>query len=77
MPIYIEADDFTRLERAIRREHKQASPKYDEVCRRFLADTEDFAHEKLAAAGVGNVFVNQGDLMDTVEEIAVFIKKEA
>ena len=77
VPIYIEADDFTRLERAIRREHKQASPKYDEVCRRFLADTEDFAPEKLAAAGVGNVFVNQGDLMDTVEEIAVFIKKEA
>ena len=77
VPIYIEADDFTRLERAIRREHKQASPKYDEVCRRFLADTEDFAPEKLAAAGVGNVFVNQGDLMDTVEEIAAFIKKEA
>lgn len=74
VPIYIEVDDFTRLERAIRREHKQESPKYDEVCRRFLADTEDFAPEKLAAAGVRNIFVNQGEIADTVDEIATFIK---
>ncbi len=74
VPIYIEADDFTRLERAIRREHKQAAPKYDEVCRRFLADAEDFSAEKLSAAGVTNVFVNQGEITDTVDEIAAYIK---
>lgn len=74
IPIYIEAEDSVRLERAIRREKKQANPKYEEVCRRFLADAADFSPEKLAAAGVDHIFINHGDIMDAVDEIAAFIR---
>lgn len=42
MPIYIEVEDGLRLTRAIHREQKQDNPHYEEMCRRFLADSEDF-----------------------------------
>ena len=32
--------------------------KYDELCRRFLADSEDFALEKVMGAGVCRSFIN-------------------
>lgn len=77
IPIYIDVDDYVRLERALHREHKQAVPKYAEMCRRFLADTEDFATEKLEAAGVDEdcIFPNVGDINDAVGAIASFIRK--
>ena len=34
-PIYIEVDDETRIERALKREKKQPEPKFQEMCRRF------------------------------------------
>ena len=52
IPIYLYSDDVTRLERAIRREKKQEKPNYKEVCRRFLADEEDFSEENLRNAGI-------------------------
>lgn len=58
VPLYIEVEDGDRLERAIRRERKQASPNFAEVCRRFLADAEDFSEEKLQAAGINVRFEN-------------------
>lgn len=77
IPIYIYVDDYIRLERALHREHKQAVPKYAEMCRRFLADTEDFSEEKLDAYGVNseNIFTNIGKIEDTVEAIASFIRE--
>ena len=47
VPIYIQTEDSIRLERAIRRERKQEKPNYEEVCRRFLADSRDFSEENL------------------------------
>ena len=47
VPIYIEVEDGIRLIRAINREMTQNTPKYEELCRRFLADTKDFAEEIL------------------------------
>ena len=41
-PLYIEVEDGERLKRAICREELQQEPKYAEMCRRFLADTQDF-----------------------------------
>ena len=41
-----------RLERAISREKEQMSPCVREICRRFLADEEDFSEERLRIAGV-------------------------
>ncbi len=46
-PIYIAVDDALRLERALAREKQQANPNYDELCRRFLADSIDFSVDKL------------------------------
>ncbi len=48
----IELDDGIRLQRALNRERTQAEPKYAEMCRRFLADSEDFSQEKIERAGI-------------------------
>lgn len=72
VPILIELDDGERLYRALRRERKQESPKYEEMCRRFLADSEDFADEKIKEAGITNRFENDV-LFDCYESIKKFI----
>jgi len=59
IPIYIEADPKDRLIRYINRESLQKSPNYKEVCRRFLADEEDFAEEKLQKLGIVKRYFNQ------------------
>lgn len=41
-PIYIQVEDGERLQRALIREKQQENPRYAEMCRRFLADQEDF-----------------------------------
>lgn len=46
--VYLHVDDRTRLMRCINREDCQENPDYAEVCRRFLADQEDFSRENLA-----------------------------
>lgn len=74
MPIYIEVDDGIRLERALLREKKQENPKYREMCRRFLADCEDFSEEKLAGAGITKKFMNNGSIEDCIEEVSNAIK---
>lgn len=58
VPIYIEVEDGLRLSRALERERLQAQPKYAELCRRFLADTEDFSKEKLESCGIRQIYEN-------------------
>lgn len=58
VPLYVEVEDGERLERSLKRERKQAVPNYAEVCRRFLADSEDFSEEKLMDAGITERFIN-------------------
>ena len=72
LPIYIEVDDGIRLERAIQRERRQETPKYEEMCRRFLADAADFSEEKLEEAGITRVFEND-DLERCVQEIEEYL----
>ena len=74
IPIYIEVEDGERLQRALEREREQISPKYEEMCRRFLADTKDFSEEKLAEAEITRRFLNQS-LEETEAEIKAFIKE--
>ena len=69
VPIYIEVEDGLRLERAMGRERKQTVPKYEEMCRRFLADQKDFSDEKLMQAGIKERFSNNSSLDECVEEI--------
>lgn len=45
--VYLYIDDKERLLRCIQRESRQSGPNYAEVCRRFLADQQDFSEEKL------------------------------
>jgi guanylate kinase len=52
IPIYLEVEDGVRLMRAIKREQKQEKPGYAEMCRRYLADEEDFSEENLVKAGI-------------------------
>lgn len=72
VPIYIEVEDGERLQRALSRERAQKHPKYAEMCRRFLADEQDFAPEKLAECGITKVFENQNP-EETADEVAGFI----
>ena len=69
MPIYIEVEDGLRLTRAIHREQKQDNPHYEEMCRRFLADSEDFSEENIAKAGITRRFSNNGELEDCISEV--------
>lgn len=72
VPIYVDIDDGIRLQRALDREKKPENQKYKEMCRRFLADSEDFAEEKLEAAGINRRFIND-DLERCIREIHDFI----
>lgn len=75
VPLYIEVEDGLRLERALRRERKQASPKYEEMCRRFLADAKDFSEENLGLAGIKKKYSNNV-LEDCVNEIVLGIREK-
>jgi len=74
-PVLVELDDGLRLQRALNREKKQATPKYQEMCRRFLADAEDFSEDKIKAAGIKRRFVND-ELPRCLKEIEDYIRKE-
>lgn len=73
VPVYIEVEDGERLQRALNREREQTVPKYEEMCRRFLADAKDFSEENLNAAEITRRFVNC-DLGETEADIAAYIK---
>ena len=72
VPVYIEVEDGLRLTRALERERSQQEPKYREMCRRFLADSEDFSEERLEEAGIGRRFVNN-DLDTCLREIKEYL----
>lgn len=73
VPLYIEVEDGIRLSRAIERERRESVPKYAELCRRFLADSEDFSDGKLRDAGITNRFSNNGEPGECLEEILRYI----
>lgn len=74
VPLYIEVESGERLERAVRREREQSQPKYAELCRRFLADEEDFKEENIKKAGITKRYVND-DLQRCIAEIVETIKE--
>ncbi len=75
VPLYVEVEDGLRLSRALERERKQAQPKYEEMCRRFLADSFDFSEENLEKAGIEKRFENV-DFERCVQEIQFAIKSQ-
>ncbi|MDO4344227.1 MAG: guanylate kinase [Eubacteriales bacterium] len=74
VPIYIEVDDGNRLERALKREKKPQNRKFEEMCRRFLADAEDFSEENLRKAGIDRRFANDNDREECMREVEEFIR---
>ena len=68
VPIYIEVEDGERLSRALSRERQQELPKYEEMCRRFLADQKDFSEENLEEAGIVRRYYND-DKVQCLEKI--------
>ncbi len=74
LPVMIELDDGVRLQRALDREKTQDNPKYEEMCRRFLADAEDFSIDKRKAAGITQSFYND-DLEVCLSKITAYLKE--
>ena len=74
IPLYVEVEDGERLLRAIRREQEQSVPQYREMCRRFLADCEDFSEEKIREAGITVRFENN-DAAECAEEMIKVIDR--
>jgi guanylate kinase len=75
LPVYIMVETGIRLERALMRERQQRKPNYVEMCRRFLADEEDFSEENLMRLGVCEMFENE-NLDRCVENIKSLILRE-
>ena len=75
-PILVDVEARVRLERAMHRENKQDHPKYDEMCRRFLADEEDFSENKIEAAGIIKRFTNNDKLETCISEITEYIAQK-
>ncbi|MBO4823876.1 MAG: guanylate kinase, partial [Lachnospiraceae bacterium] len=68
----VDLDDGIRLQRALNREKKQQHPKYEEMCRRYLADSADFSDIKIEEAGITRRFYNN-ELKDCLKEIEDYI----
>lgn len=75
VPIYIDVDDGVRLLRAVERERKQKEPKYEELCRRFLADAEDFSEKNLQRMGITHHYFND-NMENCIQEIMLCIHQE-
>lgn len=75
VPVYIELEDGERLQRALNRERQQTHPRYDELCRRFLADMEDFSEENVVQCGITKRYQNE-TLEKCVQEITGDIEEK-
>lgn len=74
VPVYLEVEDGLRLARALERERRQEKPKYAEICRRFLADEEDFSEENLIKSGITERFGNE-DFTECLNKIQRYIEE--
>lgn len=74
IPLYIEVEDGKRLKRALEREFMQKDPKYAELCRRYLADEEDFKEERLRRCGINRRFMNDNLEVCLREILAVVLE---
>lgn len=74
-PLYIHVDDGVRLQRALDRERQQDTPKYAEMCRRFLADEADFAKENIDRCHIVKMYENN-DLSRCYDDIKTTILKQ-
>lgn len=78
LPILLQMNDGIRLQRALDRERIQAKPKYEEMCRRFLADAEDFSLENIQKRNINsdNIIDNSGTLEETIQKVYKVLEKQ-
>ena len=74
VPILIVVDDRIRLQRALNRERNQLTPRYQEMCRRFLADEEDYRKELLEQQNITKAFENE-NLEQCINEILDYMRE--
>lgn len=72
-PVLIKVDELNCLLRAINREKREPHLNLKEVCRRFIADCDDFSDEALCRLGTNKSFDNI-DLNLCVQSITDYIK---
>ncbi|MGX8703673.1 MAG: guanylate kinase [Lachnospiraceae bacterium] len=75
-PIFVSSTEEHLLERSLKREKMQEQPNYRELCRRFLADSEDYANEKIREAGITEVFANDGTMEEFLSSVRERVKAE-
>ena len=73
VPIYIHTEDGIRLTRALEREKQELNPKYDEMCRRYLADCKDFNLTNFDLPL--NIYSNDNDVNDCFNQVKAKILK--
>lgn len=76
VPLYIYLDDGIRLERALKREKEELKPNYNEMCRRFLADNNDFREEKLLENNIVEKYNNE-NLEECIKNIEKTIRENS
>ncbi len=74
VPILIVVDDGIRLQRALNRERNQLTPRYQEMCRRFLADEEDYRKELLEQQNITKAFENE-NLEQCINQILDYMRE--
>lgn len=76
VPLYIYLDDGIRLERVLKREKEELKPNYNEMCRRFLADNNDFREEKLLENNIVEKYNNE-NLEECIKNIEKTIRENS
>ena len=74
LSLLIKVDDGIRLQRALDREKMEENPKYQELCRRFLADSLDFSKENINKRPITSIINNNSSLDNTMEEVEKVLK---
>ena len=74
IPILINVDPGIRLQRALKREQRESNPKYEELCRRFLADSIDFSEENIRKRNITNIIDNNGSIDRTLNKVEKVLK---
>lgn len=73
VPLYLEVEDGPRYARALSREKKEPHPDFEELRRRFAADSADFSEARLMACGIQKRFRNE-NLTACVREITDYMR---
>ena len=72
--LLVTIDDGIRLQRALDRERREENPKYQELCRRFLADSLDFSEENINKRHITSIINNGSNLDNTMKEVEKVLK---